>query len=152
MKKMIAFLLLAVLALFLKGKLPLSFDEFDNVERVVIVSKTRIDDCDNCIENGDDFYCVFEGENVKNILDNIQEQEEIKGVNLYFSKDTKLSYFQEKLDYLSDKSQIDDVEIYYGYYKGYQDFEWLEGKKINVQLARVEDGWIMGFPMILTGF
>ena len=34
----------------------------------------------------------------------------------------------------------------------YKEFEFIDGKKINVQLAKTDDNWVLGFPMILTGF
>ena len=34
----------------------------------------------------------------------------------------------------------------------FDDYIWVDGKKLNFQLVQKDDGWLLGMPMILTGF
>ena len=152
MRRMIAFLLCGFMLFLLKGgKLP-TLSIFDKAQRVVLVLDEENHNYKNAVQNGNDFYYSFEGESMREVLENLNEMQTLKGVNLYFSKDLPLSYFQERLDYLGEKSTVEEMDIYYGFFKNYHKFELVNAKKVNVQLVFGEDGWVMGLPLILTGF
>lgn len=153
MKKMIAFLLCGVLMLFAKGAFPSEIKSFDQAIKMVVVCEKELSYLENPFQSGQDFYYTIEGDKIATSLDSIkQDQKNIKGINLYFSCETPLSYFQERIDYLGEKQMLGETEVYYGYYIYYQNFKWLDGKKINVQLVYTNQGWILGLPLILTGF
>ena len=77
----------------------------------------------------------------------------IHGISFYFSNDKKFDDFNKKFGYtLTEDGCLDGYSIYRGFYEGYKDFRYIDGKKINVQIAFVEETWIVGFPLILTGF
>lgn len=152
MRKMIAFLLLVVGLLAFKEIPKNSFDCFDKVQAVLVVTDREQKNIDKLTKNGDDFYYVFEDERAKYILKNLDVFTGIKGINLYFSKEEKVDYFKRKLDFLSEKSYVEGCEIYYGFFSAYDDFEIVDGKKINVQLAKNDTNWVLGFPVILSGF
>lgn len=152
MKKVIAFLLCAAFVFFVKDFSGNNLSKFDNATKLIVVCDDMLEEYENSFQSGSDFYYTFEGDEMKGVLEKLDDIEGLKGLNLYFPPETKLAYFQGKLDYLSDKSLLDETEIYYGYYRHFDDFEWLNGKKINVQLALTSEGWVMGLPMILTGF
>lgn len=44
------------------------------------------------------------------------------------------------------------MKILYGYKNDFSDFRFIDGKKINVQIAWAENETIVGFPLIMTGF
>ena len=149
---MIAFFILVVSLLFTNYSSKNNFKTFKEAESVLIVTSQKVEGVDLLVENGEEFYYLFEGEKTQKIFEKLDLFEGMKGVNLYFSGDLTLSYFQKKLDYITDKSQVEGSDVYYGYFKGYTGYKLIEGKKINTQLAKVEDGWVLGFPIILTGF
>ena len=65
---MIAFLLLVVGLLAFKEIPKNSFDCFDKVQAVLVVTDREQKNIDKLTKNGDDFYYVFEDERAKYIL------------------------------------------------------------------------------------
>ena len=148
MKRMIAFIFLIFaligIAIF-KADIPHEID-FDRV--VVISSKTL--NYSN-IKNGNDYYYTFD----KKQTDELRKIDicDIKGLVFYISKQYKIDTFQKKFNFLiTNKSKIDEKDAYYGYDKNYHDFRIIDGKKINFQLVKSESNWILGYPIIMTGF
>ena len=152
MKRMIAFLLLVVGLLVFKGTQKDDFDCFEQVHAVLVVTDGEQENIDKLTKSGDDFYYLFEEERAKYIIKNLDVFDGVKGINLYFSLDKDFEYFKRRLDFLSSKTQVEGREVYYGFFSGYEDFQFIEGKKINAQLAKTEEYWVLGFPLILTGF
>ena len=152
MKRMIAFIFFVVFAVLCSGETA-SFTkaDFSLAERAVMVSSTPIDNKNNFFSGGN-FYTYFESEELKELLQKINQIEGVKGFNLYFSSDVKYDYFQSQIDFVGDLKEIDEMIVYQGYSKFYSRFVWLDGKKNNVQLAKTTQGWVLGFPVILTGF
>ncbi len=151
MKRMVAFILI-IFSLFciviFKDNLVISND----YEKMVIISSNdRLNLHCKILQNGDDFYYFID--NNKNNIQKLLNDNDIKGIVLYFSKDFNLNYFNNKLDYtLSKESIVGGRKVYYGYDKDYSDYRFVDNKKINVQLVYDGNQWIMGYPMILTGF
>lgn len=148
MKKMIAFFMASFCAMVVKYFTVDDFSALLDFDRIVVVSTEQL--CEKYVKNGDDYYNYFskeEGEVLLKDYENINA----KGVNLYFSgKD--FDYFAKLTENIQ---RVDDVEgnaCWQGYYSGFKDFRYISKKKINFQLVQTEDGWIMGFPYILTGF
>ena len=150
MKRMIAFIFVIFVlfgVILVKDNLPSSFD----YTKVVVVSKN--DDLCSAekIQNGEVYY-YFLGKDAKDILDNISGKD-IEGIVYYLSNEYDIGFLNKKFDYtLSSPSYVEGREVYYGYDKDYYDFRFIDGKKINVQIANDGNGWIIGYPMILTGF
>ncbi len=152
MKRMVAFIFI-ILAFFGVGLFKNDSLDINDYERVVIVSK--LDDLTNKgskVQNGEDYYYYLnyqEGESVRKNLSSYQ----ISGIIFYLSKEYSFNSFNKKFDYtLSAKSIVEDNDVYYGYDKDYSDFRLVGGKKINLQLVKSDNNWILGYPMILTGF
>ena len=152
MKKMIAFLLCGGLLLAGKNLPNRSFDLFENAEKMIVVSEKRIEQFDDEFISGNDYYYTFQAKEIEKNFSILDEKDGIKGLNLYFNQEMPLSYFQNKLDFLGDETNLGENKIYYGYYSYYKHFKWIDGKKINVQLVQTAEGWILGMPLILTGF
>ena len=77
----------------------------------------------------------------------------IEGLNFYFDKNTPFSFFEDNVDFIyKSDGKVNGYDIYYGYTVKYKDFLNINNKKVNFQLVNTQDEWIMGFPLILTGF
>ena len=152
MKRMIAFFMCALAMFLLKGGQVNNLSVFDRVEKVVFVLSEKNENFTDVLQNGNDFYYTFDKIEAMNLLSSLDEMNGLKGVNLYFSKELSLSYFQERLDFLGERKECEEMDVYYGFYRHYKKFELVDGKKVNVQLVFTGDQWIMGLPLILTGF
>lgn len=116
----------------------------NDYQKVVLVSEKEIQDCD-FVQNGRDFYCTFVDESWK------LYQKDSMGIIFYF-ENFNLSSFSKSCDFIFKCEDIDGKEIYEGYYAGFKDSCFVDGKKVNFQLAIDNNLAILGFPMIITGF
>ncbi len=152
MKRMIAFIFIVVMMLgiaYFKDAMP----KAESFERAVIVSDFGdLDIQGEILKNGKDFYYYVDYAQCKIAL-NRNGNDKIKGIVYYYNKNLDLNYFTRKFNYsISDKTTIEDRDVYYGYDEDYYDFRFISGKKINFQLAYDGNNWILGYPMIITGF
>ena len=124
---------------------------FSNYQKITLVSKDLVKEHQH-VENGDLHYYTFDSSSIDasfNFLSNYT----VEGIVLYFTNKTGIEYFQQKLNYnLSQSRKVGDVDTYYGYLKEFNNFVINQNKKVNVQLAKTNNGWVMGLPLILTGF
>ena len=152
MKKMIVFFIFIVL-LFTISFFNSNSISFADCEKVVVISGERYDELtEDIIQNGKEFYHVLTGENIDFFKNSISKFN-YKGLSLYFNKNHNLQHFNKVFSTtFSNKGKVDNYDIYYGYFNGYRDFKIIDGKRINMQLVKTESNWIVGFPMILTGF
>ncbi len=148
---MIAFIFLSIclLGVMLSSiSIPKSYD----YEKVVIVSAQK-----NLIDGevtvcGEDYFYTLSKNKVENSLQSLNSSN-VKGIVYYFSKDKGLNYFKNDLSLtLTDKTYVCDRQVYYGYDKSYYQYRLIDGKKINFQLVCDGENWLLGYPMILTGF
>lgn len=150
MKRMVVFICISLLIgcnlLFCQNANP--FISF--AEGGVIVSSKLIENKVN-IPSGENFYVKYDKIEINEMI-NLINTPDIKGFNLYFSNNVSLDFFKSGIEYISDCSFVEDNQIYYGYCNKYKDFCWVEGKKVNVQIIKNPTGWILGFPLVLTGF
>lgn len=153
MKKMIAFFILIVFLVGLSVFKSNNFDLLKGYEKIIVVSENVYSKLDeNPIKNGNQYIHSLEKEKGKYFLNNI-DKFDILGLSFYFNNNFKLSQFNKEFDYtLSNPSILEEYKIYYGYYEKYDDYRLIDGKKINVQLVETQNEWIVGFPLILTGF
>ncbi len=153
MKRMIAFIFVLVLflpILVLKINYRVC-DEFD-FSRIVIVSKSGelIDGCP-VIKNGDTFYYELKKDTLNKL--NKKDYNQVDGVVYYLDDGFDLDKFNKYLNYtLYGGYKIENSELFYGFDKNYDDFVILGNKKVNVQVVHCENQWIIGYPLILTGF
>ncbi len=152
MKRLIAFIFI-ILFSFMLLIIKDNNEIFDcNCEKMVIVSNNEnlLEDCQK-IFNSDDVYFIVEKEE-KEKIDNL-DFSYVKGVVLYFNKNVNLNYFNKRFNYtLFGGKSIEDRQVYYGYDKNYCDYRIIENKRVNVQLVKTENEWIVGYPLIITGF
>jgi len=149
MKKMIAFFMTAICAMVVKYFTVDDFASFLDFEKMVVVCQQKLSE--EFVQNGEDYYNVFRDKKAQNILAE-WESIDAKGVNLYFSLEKDLEYFSQRVENMQQVSDIDDNCCWQGYYGGFKDFRYINKKKINFQLVQTDEGWIMGFPYIITGF
>ena len=152
MKRVIAFLLL-VGVLF--GFTFLREDEisvFANCEKIVMVSSVQYDSFENYVENGDCYYYKIEKDKSEEFIKNIKKYD-YSGLSFYYDKNINFEYFSKYFNNLTkNASKIDNYCCFYGYYPYFNNYKIIDGKKINVQLVQTDMEWILGFPLILTGY
>lgn len=150
MKKMIGFFL--IIALLIGASLLNGFNHeiISSYNKLVIVSSNYVEEYkDNAIESGGKYYYFFDAENEFDY----EKFGNIEGLNFYFDKNTPFSFFENNVDFIyKSEGEINGYDIYYGYTVKYKDFLNINNKKVNFQLVITQDEWIMGFPLILTGF
>lgn len=151
MKKLFAFLF--IIALVMGG---FSFSNgaegifaVEGVQKVCFVSGE---------EFGDEFECVKCGEKVFNFC----SYDEAKAkTNLAKKADAVQFYADEKelgamLKQIKFQQlfteKVEQIEIFYGFSPCFSSSIMLDGKKVNVQIAKKDGKVILGFPMIMTGF
>ncbi len=150
MKRMIAFLIVAI-AVSISAFLCVDLPHNEDYESVVVVSAQENLIDGEVIKNGNDFYYYLSKKNAEKVIKTL-DLDKVSGIVYYFSNKS-LDYFNKKLNYsLTSPSNVGDRTVYYGYDKSYYDFRLIDGKKMNVQLANDGERWILGYPMILTGF
>lgn len=147
MKNLVAFLFLTVLLLTFcyfdfSPVLP-----FDNAARASFVLEEKVEGYDY-VQNGDE-YIVEVYSDIERFYQKYSDQ--IKGFNLYFSENVE-QIIQTLSGQIYRSQDVEGMKIYYGYTNLYNDFRYVSGKKINVQIAEQEKQVIVGFPLILTGF
>lgn len=150
MKRVIAFL---ILILFLAGCKIVSLNnvpDFDFESLIIISLNSSLYDTSN-IQNGNQYYYEFDKKSGEKALQNLQ-YDEIEGIVYYFEKDYDIKQIKNKLDFCFEGEKVDDIEIVYGYDKNYPDFRYINGKKVNVQIAENSTNIVVGYPLILCGY
>lgn len=148
MKKMIAFFMASICALVVKYFTEDDFSSFLDFDKMVVVSTEKLSE--DYVQSGEDYYSVFQSSDGLSVIKH-WENIRAKGVNLYFV-DKEFDYFVQRVENLQKAADVEGQPCWQGYYGGFKDFRYINKKKINFQLVQTNDGWIMGFPYILTGF
>ena len=150
MKKLLAFLLLGgfLFGISTFGKFDLLGN--DKITKVCVVSSGQVEVADTTIvvASGNQYYYTSSPKEIKQQFD----IDKVTGVILYFNQ----ASVEEIADYYNINyyrgGDVEDMPIFYGYTSYYKDFNMINNKKINVQIAVCGDEIIVGFPAILTGF
>lgn len=145
---MIAFFMASICAMVVKYFTLDDFSSFLEFDNMVVVSSEKLSD--DYVQNGEEYYSVFKQSEGLSIIEN-WENVVAKGVNLYFV-DKNFEYFAKRVENIQKIGDIEGQPCWQGYYSGFKDFRYINKKKINFQLVQTNEGWIMGFPYILTGF
>ena len=152
MKKIIAFVLLAFLLLFV-----IKFEygnnnsddllTFDGIEKLCIVTKKSDISSNNTVETMVYNYVYYKNDEIPK-----QDFQGVEGLIFYldnadFEKiKNSLNLFVEKRD------RIDDKEIIYGFTPKFEKSVFVEKKKVNVEIVLNHEKAIVGMPMILSGY
>ncbi len=117
-------------------------------QSATIVSYENVDCWAKIVKNGNVNYYTFQNDACE--FDKIKNYE---GAVFYFSKETSFNFFEDICSCTFTRaSKIENMNVYYGFCTDFSKFVLHENKKVNVQLAEREEGWVLGFPLILTGF
>lgn len=151
MKRMIAFFIVFVFLIGIKFVSENNFPEYE-FERLIIISKSSsLFDCEK-IKNGNQFYYTFDNKTGQEVLKNLKI-DEIDGLVYYFDKTEDIQSIKNKLNFVyKTREVIKGMEVMYGYDSSYPDFNYIDGKKTNVQIVKNSTNIIIGYPMILCGY
>lgn len=152
MKRLIVFFISTTLVLSMKFLCNNDFSSFNNFERMTIVTKNEMEiESENISYSGNQIYYTLNHSQAEKYLEN-EKKQDIDGYVFYFN-DFDLDAFSKLIGgYMFCSEGVENYKIYYGYYKQYNDFRYVSGKKINFQLVKRDNDWVLGFPLILTGF
>ncbi len=152
MKKLIAFFIIAIF-LFAASYLKIDdFSLFQDYTHVVIISSKPYSQLEMQAQNGEQYYYDFNNTAEDKKRMEIIDKNNIDGYVFYYQLDKELDDFMTCFDFIYQGKTIDTYKVYYGYYSGYNDFCYVSGKKINFQLVKNENSWLLGFPLIITGY
>ena len=152
MKRVIVFFFVVILLIFFAYFKQDNFP-FSDCNKLVVVTSEEYQEIDvQPIKNGNEYYYVLAGDEIVFFKNNMS-QFKYKGLSLYYDNSYDLDFFKKEFKtQLSNPSRVENYEIYYGYYDNYKDYNIIDGKKINLQLVYTQNEWIVGFPLILTGY
>lgn len=150
MKKLIVFLF--IIALVVGG---FSFEGLskgifvaEGIEQVCFVSGKQYEDFES-VQCGEKFfnYCSYEKAKEKAFL--VKNCDAVQ----FYTNEESLKAVLDKINYQQLYSEVvEGIEIGYGYSPCYASSVFIDGKKVNVQIARKDGKVVIGFPMILTGY
>lgn len=157
MKKLIALIFLSLTFASVKFYHFGDFNTLKGYDKIVVVcEKLKADKIENIcfdqqIESGDDVYFIFKNKSFDDLKTKFKN--DFRGVNFYFNNSFSLNDFEKMLNLtFFENSKIDSYQVYSSFYEGFFNFRVINGKKINVQLVKTQQNWILGFPLIITGF
>lgn len=149
MKRMIGFFIMIILLLLVGFIKEDNFSAFYSFSKMTLVTTEKLDSMTEPIISGNQYYYTFENtnENIKLLEDN-----SFDCYIFYFDAEQNIDKLKKNFDYIYQGGSAQDYLIYYGYYSNFKDHRYVDGKKINFQLAKTGEGWILGLPLIETGF
>ncbi len=149
MKRMIGFFIMIILLLLVGFIKEDNFSAFYSFSKMTLVTTEKLDSMTEPIISGNQYYYTFENtnENIKLLEDN-----SFDCYIFYFDIELSANKLMKNFDYIYQGGSTQDYLIYYGYYSNFKDYRYVDGKKINFQLAKTAEDWILGFPLIETGF
>lgn len=151
MKRMIAFLFGLTILFSISFFKTDNFSIVNDFEKLVVVSKEPLL-YQNYQISGNQYYYTLSNIEGKKFLED-KNDHDIEGYIFYFNNSFDFDNFSKDVEFLIEKNtQITNYDIYYGYYSKFDDYRYVNNKKINFQLVHNDEKWILGFPIILTGF
>lgn len=127
------------------------FKLFERYEKVILVTENNIMH-ETKIVNGEKKYYTYLKNQEGRAIDVLTDLS-CEGLVFRFSESLDLEYFKNLFNFnLSDSKEIANLQVYSGYTSLFNRFIFENNKKINVQVAKTNSGWIVGLPVILTGF
>lgn len=152
MKKLIAFFVIIVLLVSIKFFKTNDLFIFQDYSSMVIVTDKLYDNLNLQIQNGEHFYYNFNNNKEDHLKIKSINSDDIVSYVFYFNNNKRIEDFANIFDYIYQGESVEDYLIYYGYYANYNNFRYVSGKKVNFQLVKTAYSWILGFPLIVTGY
>lgn len=142
MKNMIVFFIMITFLFSLPTFLPNNYS-FENYQKVVLVGDEKMGD--DCLKCGNDYFCTF-------IDDGWEKYQSNSSAIIFYFDEFDFSAFSNECDEIYACKNVDEIQVYEGFYKGSQKSVNIDDKKVNFQLAITDNCVILGFPMIVVGF
>ena len=147
MKRVIGFFVAVILLIGVCVFKENDYALFNGFSRVIVVSEQE-QSYQNYLTNGNQYYYIFdENADVKQLLG-----QSFVSYNFYYSSDFNIEKFISNLDFCYQGGDVEGYKLYYGYYCGFNDFRYVDGKKVNIQIALTQSEIIVGLPLITTGY
>lgn len=119
------------------------------VDRVCFVSSTKYDGDFETVQCGDKFFNYCTSEQARENAALVKKADAVQ----FYAEQDKLENLLRQIHFQELYNEtVEGIEICYGYSPCYSSAVLLEGKKVNVQVAKVDGQVIVGFPMIMTGY
>ncbi len=147
MKRMIAFFIVSILLVGAGVYKQNVGSLFDGYTKLVVVSKEALAG-QNYLKNDNLYYYTLEGNQKARELFN----QNYLAYNFYFPSDYKIENITNNLDFFYQGGSSSGYTIYYGYFMGYSNFNYIGNKKINIQIVNTGSEVIVGLPLIVTGY
>ena len=147
MKRVIGFFVAVILLIGVCVFKENDYALFNGFSRVIVVSEQE-QLYQNYLINGNQYYYIFdENADVKQLL-----KQDFVSYNFYYSPDFNIEKFMSNLDFCYQGGDVEGYKLYYGYYSDFNDFRYVDGKKVNIQIALTQSEIIVGLPLITTGY
>ena len=151
MKKFFVFILIVLVLAgfsFLKAS-DMELLSLNNIEKVCFISSEKFD-VDEVVTCGDKYFNSCELNMAKNKFDEFLEKSD--SFQLYF-EDLTYEELSKNLKFQQVSfEKICGIDVYCGFTPYANKSLFLNGKKINAQIAVMQGKVIAGFPMILSGY
>lgn len=118
----------------------------ENVVDACVVSDRAIS-VEN-IKNGQKYYNYCKYDEVKDLL----QHNQCDALQLSFDKRNEKEIKKQCKFQEISRQKLGDIEILYGYTPFWHDCKYVDGKKVNMQIAIYDAKVIAGFPLLLTGY
>lgn len=150
MKKLLSFLLImcCIASTFVLKDETRDIFCFENCQRVCFVSEK-----DFGLESqrsGDKVFNFCSYEKAKEIYAEVED--DVEGIQFYFKDFDDEKFFKRFNASVISKSEIEGIEMICGHTPCFQKAVFVDGKKMNFQLAKNGEWTILGFPIILTSY
>ncbi len=142
---MIGFFVVVITLLALQIDKHRDFEFLQDCDKIIVVSDREIENKNYIIKNGNQFYYEF------NDINSLSE-EKFSAYNFYFDSSKNINEIISNLSFVYQGKSVENYQIYYGYYDNYNDYRYVDGKKINVQVVKTPSQIIVGFPLVVTGY
>lgn len=147
MKRVIGFFVAVILLIGVCVFKENDYALFNGFSRIIVVSEQE-QLYQNYLINGNQYYYIFdENADVKQLL-----KQNFISYNFYFSSDFNIEKLMSNLDFYYQGGDVEGYKLYYGYYCDFNEFRYVDGKKVNIQIALTQNEIVVGLPLITTGY
>ena len=150
MKKLLSFLLIicCLASTFVLRNESGDIFSFDGCEQVCLISEK--DFGFDSQRSGDKVFNFCSYEKAKEIYNDIKA--DLDGIQFYFKVFDEGNFYKKFRTSAISKSQVEGIDMVYGFSPCFENSILIDGKKQNFQVAKTKEWTILGFPIILTGY
>ncbi len=126
--------------------------DMQNVEQVCFISENKFEvDGVESVKSGDLYYNYCSLSIAKANLNEFKKN--MKGFQFYFKKEPIENIIQKlKVDILEQITLEDGRNVLCGVTPYYDNYIYMDSKRVNLQISISENEVVVGFPIILTGY